>query len=143
MPPARTAAPTPTRAAVANAIRALPSWTSRPPLNAETENATWGCPVLRGKDPAADRVGRASLEERHGGDISESPAGARERHSREADRKDGGDACQRQACRARRERDDEDAYGLCAEDSAGERRAHRRRRAVRSSRRIQLCRRAA
>src|SRR5690242_16142839 len=45
-----------------------------------------GRAVLRGEDTAADLIWRASLNERHGGDITEPPARAGERHASEADR---------------------------------------------------------
>jgi hypothetical protein len=68
-----------------------------------------GRAVLRGEDAAADLVWRARLNEGHGGDITEPPARAGERHAGEADRQDWGGAGDREAGRAGRACRGEDA----------------------------------
>ena len=82
-----------------------------------------GRSVLRCEYAAANLVGRARLDERHGCDIPEPPARACNGHAREADSKNRGRARERQARAARRKRGDEDAPGIRPEDAAGDRRA--------------------
>ena len=57
-------------------------------MNAETENAAWAAPSCAAKTRLRTLVGRARLNEGHGGDITESAACADERHAGEADRQD-------------------------------------------------------
>jgi hypothetical protein len=69
-----------------------------------------GRAVLGGEDPAADLVGRVSLNEGHAGDIAESATGAGERHAGEADRQDRGCAGEDQSG---------SAGGKCGGEDAG------------------------